>query len=159
MGEGEPPDPRNAKEAFTVQQKSRRTILTALVLPAALTVATLVAMLVLIPQAPSEIVMQWSGDEPSRYGHPAELLFVPVIAAGISAIMWAALGSASPSNQRLAVILGNALNAGLNATALLMLITQLGPSPTGSLSGILIALIPAAAAGLITFLLVRTQTD
>ena len=140
-----------------MQQKSRRTILTALVFPAALSVATLIATLALIPQAPSEIVMQWSGGEPSRYGHPAELLFVPVIAVGISAIMWAGLASAPPNAQRSAVILGNALNAGLNATALIMLFTQLGPNPGPGLSGILIALIPAAVAGLITFLLVRTQ--
>ncbi|NLA09436.1 MAG: DUF1648 domain-containing protein [Microbacteriaceae bacterium] len=142
-----------------MQQKSRRTILTALVFPAALSVATLIATLALIPQAPSEIVMQWSGGEPSRYGHPAELLFVPVIAVAISAIMWAALGSAPPNGQRFAVILGNALNAGLNATALIMLLTQLAPNPGAGLSGTLLALIPAVVVGLITFLLVRTQAQ
>lgn len=142
-----------------MQQKSRRTILTALVFPAALSVATLIAALAIIPQAPSEIVMQWSGGEPSRYGHPAELLFVPVIAVGISAIMWAGIASAPPNGQRFAVILGNTLNAGLNATALIMLLTQLGPNPSAGLSGILIALIPAAVAGLITYLLVRTQAQ
>lgn len=149
-----------------MQQKSRRTLFIALVIPGIVTAATLVTMLILLPHAPSEIVMQWSGDEPSRYGHPAELLFVPLIAAGISLIAWAALGSVnlntgsqSPNSQRIAIIIGNAINAALCATAVIMLVTQLGSNADGGLSGILIALIPAAAVGLLTFALVRRPVE
>jgi len=93
-------------------------------------------------------------------------LFVPLIAAGISLIVWATLGSVnlntgsqSPNSQRIAIIIGNAINAALCATAVIMLVTQLGSNADGGLSGILIALIPAAAVGLLTFALVRRPVE
>lgn len=141
-----------------MRRESYRAKLIALVYPGALSLLTVVTILLLMPLASDGIVMQWSGDTPSRHAPTAELLFAPVIALAFSILIWALAPAAKARDARLGVTIGNGVNAGLNVCAVTLLVGQLVGPTTGALPiiALVILLLTGTIAAVTTYLLTRT---
>lgn len=117
-----------------MRRSSRRATLLALVLPGVLSlIAALTVAILLMSGSPISIVMQWSGDEPSRYASPAELLLLPVIAMALNVLIWLLAPTGSARDAQLGIAVGNGVNAVLNASAITLLVGQLDAPATGAL--------------------------
>lgn len=136
---------------------SRQSLVIGLVFPAALSVLTVLVLLALLPLAPDSVVMQWSGDGPSRSGSPLEMLWLPAIAVGISLTVWGSKTGGDPREARQAMIIGNAVAAFMNAIAVALIVAQFSGASGGFVPVVaaVCSAVVAVLVGLVTFFLLR----